>query len=203
MKWTVDAAVALFVVVLVASTANADNFVFDIEYLGDDQTSLAPGSDEPDGLSLEVGDTFQWTIASADDRFWLVETGGTFFPLMGINVSPSAVRTGDFSLSLRNDGVEVFAESGVGVTTQEVHLGTNTIVLPTGLLFDEMFLDYELTAVDPIDPLDPATTILDGRLPIFGAPENNQFSPGIVFVPEPAAALLAALACVGVALRRR
>ena len=91
----------LLIASFVVAPASGVNFVFDIEYLGNDVTQLAAGSDEPTGTSLDPGDTFQWTLASNDDRFWLVETGGSFFPLMAFFVKPSGIRTGDFSLVLR------------------------------------------------------------------------------------------------------
>ncbi len=178
----------------------ATNYVFDVEYLGNDNAQLAPGSDDPVGAMLLPGDTFQWTIASADARFWRVETGGDFFPFMAFGVNPAGVRVGDFSLVLRNDGGDVFSLIGTDVTNQEVHLGTNTVTLPTGLDFDEMFLDYSLDSADDLgQPPTPANTTLEGLLPIFGAPEQNQFSPGIVFIPEPGVAALgmAALVLVG------
>lgn len=195
---------ALLLGSLSPSRAIAANFVFDIEYLGDNMTNLAPGSDEPNGQLLTPGDTFQWTIAPIDNRFWLVESAGSFFPLMAFTVDPSGVRTGDFTLVLRNNGADVFTLSDTAVQVQEVHLGTNAVNLPAGLEFDEMFLDYVLvSAVDlGAPPTDVDTTIVS-RLPIFGAPENNGFSPGIVFVPEPMAGLLGALACCGALATRR
>lgn len=183
---------------LTTSSAHADNFVFDVEYLGNDMTNLALGSDDPDGQSLEPGDTFQWTIAAQDTHVWDVETAGGFFPLMAFSVNPAGSRIGDFTLALRNNGADVFNLSETAVQTQEVHLGTNTVDLPAGLQFDEMFLDYALTSATEVNPpQDPVTTTLSGRLPIFGAPENNTFSPGIayVLVPEPGALGLLACTC--------
>lgn len=80
-----------------------------------------------------------------------------------------------------------------------MHVGTNTIELPTGLTFDEMVLEYALDAMTPADPNDSADTILPGPLPIFGPPELNPFYPGIVFervddVPEPGLLTLAGVA---------
>ena len=178
--------VAAVAMMLLPSWVFGVNFVFDIEYFGNDATQLAPGSDEPTGLLVSPGDSFQWTIAPVDDRYWLVESGGSFFPLMAFNVNPSGSRTGDFDLILRNNGADVFNLMEVDVENQEVHLGTNTVELPIGLEFDEMFLDYSFTsAADIVDPFASVETTIADRLPIFGAPENNTFFPGIVFVPEP------------------
>ncbi len=196
---------ALLGLLLSASAAPAfgDNFVFDVEYLGDDQTQLVPGSDEPVGQFIEPGDTFQWTIESVVGSYWLVESGGGFFPLMAFSVDPAGARTGDFTLVLRKDGADVFSLVGDDVITQEVHLGTNTVELPTGLMFDEMFLDFELIeSISVVDPGFPVDTQIDSRLPIFGAPENNTFSPGIIFVPEPATLTLLAFALAAARMRR-
>lgn len=186
MTWTKSACLLLAAISPSCANAGLSSFFdFDILYLGDDNTALAPGSDEPDGATLFPGDWFQWTIASADDRFWFVETGGGFFPLMAFSADLPADYVADVTLSLRNDGTEVFSLSESALLTSEVHAGTNTVTLPTGLVFDEMVLDYQLVSVSPVEPLDPAELILSSRLPIFGAPENNRFAPGIVFVPEP------------------
>lgn len=58
---------------LALPSADAANYVFDVNYLGNNNATLAPGSDDPDNLVLDPGDTFQWTIEAASDRFWLVD----------------------------------------------------------------------------------------------------------------------------------
>ncbi len=64
-----------------------------------------------------------------------------------------------------------------------------------------MNLVYEFTGSDT-----PDTTIL-GLLPIFGAPEQNPFSPGISYgvIPEPSSFAMVALGSIGLlgAARRR
>jgi PEP-CTERM motif len=127
---------------------------------------------------------------------------------MAFAVAESGKRTGDFTLTLLNNRVEVFTQSETGSQQAQVHVGTNQIVLNAGLVFDQMVLDYHLTAAvtDDQDAL-PVNTTLQGLLPIFGAPEMNTFSPGIVYapVPEPTAAwlMIAGLAGLGFAARRR
>lgn len=187
---------------LLSLPVHGASYVFDIDYFGDDVAALAPGSDDPDGLQLFPGDDFQWTIALADERFWLVEITSSHFPLMAFTANPSGRRTGDFDLVLRNNGVEVFSLSETVVQTQEVHVGTNTIDLDAGLAFDEMFLDFTLTASEDLITGDPVDTFLQGLLPIFGAPESNQFSPGILLVPEPASGLLLGLTLLAAPRRR-
>lgn len=107
---------------------------------------------------------------------------------MAFTVSDPGVRVGDFSLVLRNNGADVFTLNEVDVTNQEVHLGTNSVVLGAGLAFDEMFLDYSLTSSKELNSANTIPAPLSGLLPIFGAPED--FS-GIRYVPEPLSASLA------------
>ncbi|QDU87205.1 hypothetical protein Pla175_05620 [Pirellulimonas nuda] len=189
----------------------AANYVFDIQYFGDDVSLVAPGSQDPTGVTLSPGDTFQWTIAAQDNHYWRVDAAVDFFALMAFTVDPDGLRTGDFSLALRNNGADVLNLMQSNEPTSEVHIGTNGVLLPLGLEFDEMFLDYLLVdsvellenAADP-DNLMQVDTTIQGLLPVLGMPENNEFSPGVVYVPEPGALALitlAALACV--AGRRR
>ncbi|MEE9404154.1 MAG: PEP-CTERM sorting domain-containing protein [Algisphaera sp.] len=207
----------VFAALLFSTPVWAAHFDFDVVYLGNDLTELAPESNEPIGTSLVPSDTFQWTLTSADDRFWLVETAGNFFPLAGLQVNEQGDRIGDFDLVLRNDGLDVFELSETGALNSKVHIGTNTVALPEGLAFDEMSLFYTLVSAVtvPLDddegdgggggaffPEDVSTT-LRSRVPIFGAPENNQFSPGIVYsVPEPSALMLAGAGCLALMRRR-
>lgn len=183
---------ARLLLVLSAAPVCGASFVFNAQYEGNNVATLAPGSDNPDGASLAPGDDFVWTIASVDSRYWRVEETKGYFALMAFAVNPPGIRTGDFELVLRNDGAEVFSLSETAVETQEVHVGTNTVDLTADVLFDEMQITYTLTASEDLVG-DPVDTVLSGLLPIFGAPENNQFETGIVFVPEPATALLAVL----------
>ncbi len=173
--------------------SKAVTYNFEVSYSGFGNAVLISGSDDPLMTTLQPGDDFTWQIVASDQGFWEVVTGGDFFPLMALAVQQSGTRTGDFNLFLRNDGLEVFIISETGSMASEVHIGTNTIALPTGLVFDEMYLEYTLTrsveffanAADPDNPL-PVDTTLTSILPIFGAPELNAFGPGIIYaVPEP------------------
>ena len=183
---------------------------FDVVYFGQNQAQLVAGSENPDGFSLLAGDRFLWSISADGNGEWRVEQAGPsgFFPLMAFAADESALRTGDFTLTLLNNGAEVFSHSEANSEQTQVHVGTNSIVLDTGLVFDQMVLNYSLISAVTLDaqPV-PADTTLRGLLPIFGAPEMNTFYPGIVYapVPEPTAAwlLLVGLAGLGFAARRR
>jgi MYXO-CTERM domain-containing protein len=193
----------------VAGQASANSFDFNVSYSGGGIAALEAGSDDPNGVNLQPGDTFLWNIHAAHPADqWRVVTGGGFFPLMAFAASPMGSRQGDFNLSLRMDGVETFATAETDSVQRLVHVGTNTIELPTGLTFDEMVLEYSLDAMTPADPNDPADTNLSGLLPIFGPPELNRFYPGIVFervegVPEPGLLALAGVAALAISRRRR
>lgn len=215
-KWVHSCRATIALTVILASISaptHAAHFVFDVLYFGSDMATLAPGSDDPTSTSLAPSDTFQWSIAAQNGGFWEVVTGGDFFPLMAFSTNPGGVRTGDFDLQLLNNGSEVLSLSEAGVVNEFVHIGTNTVTLSSGLIFDEMRLHYLLTqatedpatADDPNDLL-PVETALLGLLPIFGAPENNEFSPGITYsIPEPstlALSLFGGMALVASARRR-
>jgi len=197
----------------------AATYNFDVIYSGNGISSLAAGSDDPVGVNLQPGDSFSWNIQAIPNAYWQVDTGGGFFPLMAFFTVPGAARTGDYTLDLSLAGSSVYSESQTGSMNWWVHVGTNTVYLDAGLKFDDMHLNYTLTSaflgID--DPANPGTTIvsdipadtnLQGQLPIFGAPELNQFSPGISFtgaVPEPEtyAMLLVGLGVLGFLSRRR
>jgi hypothetical protein len=200
--WTVKRTVSLIGLVLClhAAPAFAASYTFDILYSGGGVAVLNAGSDDPVGTNIQPGDDFLWTISAQGDDAWHVVTGGNFFPLMAFFVLPEGSRTGDFDLSLLHNGVEVYSTSELGTGNSFVHLGTNTIILASGLIFDQMVLNYSMTTSDVTD------TVIQGLLPIFGAPENSfSISYEADSVPEPGTfgMLAAGLVLLGVARRCR
>jgi hypothetical protein len=188
----------------------AASYSFDVLYTGGGNATLAPGSDNPIGVDLLPSDSFTWDIKAQSGGPWTVVTGGSFFLLMAFGVDEQGARFGDFTLTLSNNGVGVFSDTETNVETRFFHVGTNSITLSTGLVFEEMNLVYTLVSSSTTDTNgdptgNPTDTTIDGLLPIFGAPEQA-FGPNIVYgaVPEPKSlALLTVGACAAVAAVRR
>ena len=175
---------------LIALPALAASYDFNVLYSGNGNAVLGAG-DDPVATSLVDGDTFAWRIAAQAGERWTVMTGGDFFPLMAFGVEEAGERTGNFTLTLRYAGSDVFSLSETAAVNTEVHLGTNTVGLATGLHFDEMRLAYSLTqAIELADaPGDtdrpPILSSPRGLLPIFGAPEQTALSSSIIYGPVP------------------
>lgn len=188
--------------------AQAASYTFDVLYEGEGVASLAPGSDDPDATVLFDGDTFVWTLSIIDDRYWEVLESNDFFPLMAFAVNEPGDRNVDYVLTLYNDAADVYSETVSGAVNSSVHIGTNSVELDAGLKFDSMRLELSLfSATVDGDPSSPVPTSLNGLLPIFGAPENNDFYPGIVLAPvpepQPWALATAGLIALGALGRRR
>jgi hypothetical protein len=161
-----------------SSVGRAVHFDFNVQYQGGGVAALLAGND-PMASSLVAGDTFDWDIQAQGTGFWEVLVGDGFFPLMAFGTWESGTRTGDFTLTLKNNGSDVFSYAELGSQQSFIHIGTNTISLVTGLIFDQMHLSYSLTSSveaiwdgsDWVPGVNPINTTLSGLLPIFGAPE--------------------------------
>lgn len=195
---------------LAGTSAQAASYNFDVNYFGGGVATLAAGSDDPVNQMLVGGDSFNWSISAQNNDQWLVavDTPEGFFPLMAFGTAEDGVRTGDFTLTLKNNGSTVYTLIETASQQSFVHIGTNEVVLNTGLVFDQMQLSYSLTsAVSEPDPTVAVNTTLTGLLPIFGAPEQNTSNQNIIYgpVPEPGTylLLLAGLAGVGWVARQR
>lgn len=197
--------------VFAGTSAQAASYNFDVNYFGNGNAMLVAGSDDPTASTLIGGDDFNWTITAQNDGEWLVVAPDSqgYFPLMAFGTQEDGKRNSDFTLTLKNNGSEVFSLSQTGSEQFFVHMGTNTVVLDSGLVFDQMLLNYTLNFALSEDGLEqPIGSTPTGLLPIFGAPEQNESFPGIIYspVPEPTSGLLllAGLAGLGwVAKKRR
>lgn len=209
---------------LVASSPGwAVDYAFDVIYQGSGDAVLAPGSTDPRLVTLQAGDTFVWTISALPGYQWSVLAGGDVFPMMAFGVAESAFRTSNHVLTLSSLGTTTLSRVSNSEEQSLVHMGTNTVTVPTGLVFDRLELSYalllaeELVLVDnPDDPEKPFEerggpigSTPNTLLPIFGMLDSTKVANTSTTiygpVPEPAtwALWLAGLAAAGVAARRR
>jgi hypothetical protein len=171
-------------------------------YIGHAQAYYETGSPQ-DGASLVPGSAFLFDMTAMPGYQWEVTHGGEFFNFAALYATWTALRTGNVELELLNDGVSVFAHSEAGIKTFYNHVGTNSVNLPTGTVFDEVRMHYLLLSATS-DGRAVGTTLL-GQLPTDGAPDHF---PGIVFVsrvdePEGLAMIVVGLGILGFRVTRR
>lgn len=204
-------------VLLVGQTGQTFGAIYNIDvlYSGNGVASLVAGSDDPQGLVLNVGDTFNWTITAEPGGYWEVETGHHHSRLMAIQVLEDGDRTIDFDIKLRLNGVLWQREKTTNQTNSVNHFGPNSIYLWSGIQFNQIEFTSVLTSASALGAGGPVSTTLTGLLPFYGAPENNILSPGVIYfdvadvlppaapTPEPATAALGLLAMGGLAMASR
>ena len=181
---------------MLSSSIGAQATAFDFDVMWDGSTAtLDSGSDNPIGAVLVGGDTFNFNAQTAGDDFWKVDTADSFFPFFAFTVNETANRDANFSLNLLLDGLSQFSLALSPITNSFVHMGTNSVALAAGLMFDEILLDYTLISAAETDSNDdPTGNITDttiSRYPIGGQFPGG-FTDGISYnratasVPVPA-----------------
>ncbi len=181
---------------------------YNVNYFGGGIATLASGSDNPVGYSVMPGNSFFWSITAQNSAYWSVFDGGDFFPFMAFGVNEAGIRTGNYQLSLFRNGMDVFSQAINGAENNYIHLGTNTVSLVTGFTFDRMELNYQLLSATDTLGANIGSTIT-GLLPVFGAPEINQYYPGIAYmsasttVPEPTTTAMLVIGLVGLGITAR
>jgi hypothetical protein len=197
---------ATFAVVLVAGTgAQAATYNFNMSYDGTTVT-LNPGSDNPTGTVLNVGDTYKLNLSAVGSEFWTVNSSfSTFLPLTFF-VDESGTRSADVSTDFFNDGGLVQNITESGITQQFIHVGAQQWTLAAGTVFDQVMLSWTLLSIDPNGPstISSADFLNSGNgIGVFFDNPNVSFSASVVPVPAALPLLITSIVgAYGVARRR-
>ncbi len=200
MKKIALAGAALLALMAFVRSADAAVYNFDVLYDGTTAT-LASGSDDPLATTRVAGDSFTYTLSATGTGEWTKLTDNSLFPFLALETADAGDRTGDIVVTLNNHSSSVFSYSETGVDNQYAHLGSNSVTVGSGTVWNQWVLDYTKFAGDafPIYSL----------LPFNSTGPENYFAGDIAFsggaVPEPAAwaLIIGGFGLTGAALRRR
>jgi len=203
---TALAAVGAFAI---SGAAQAASYTFDFTY---DGTAImqSPGSDDPDGTELFVGDNFTINFTATDGFFRALSDISQFVP-MSFALTEEADRTATIQTQFLLNGVVVDFTSE-SVIQSSVHAGAQNFEFDSGFEFDEisLFWVFDEISDDMIETV-ISTAFSPEIFNSFGNTDRPFFNdPDLAFitgadpVPLPGAALLFATAgLIGAGVRKR
>lgn len=143
MKKSLTYLIAGLILFCMVGIANSATYSFSVINDGL-STQLAPGSiDDPLYKKIEVGDSFTYNLKTTNNDYWSVNND--FWPLAAMFVMNDGTRTGDLEYSFLLDGTKVLSGNEIAIQSSYVHIGPG-VFLNAGMKFDEIALNYSLTA---------------------------------------------------------
>lgn len=217
VKWFGIAAIAAGMLLSSVSNASATTFNFNVNYYGDNQASLAPGSDDMLNAAPVQGDTINYSFTGTNGTWTTLSPNGPFIlgavgDLLEYNHS-----YGQFSYSYSFNLNGVSQSSGSGTDSQCcADLGPRQLSFPQGMQFDNFSETITLDGVQgplqflslmPAWPGSSPEGMAPGVYSYSGSTPPPVVTPsgGIGGVPEPATwtMMLMGVAGLGASLRRR